>query len=78
VLIDLDLNTGIERTRTRNAAGTTSETRLDEESAEFHRRVREAYLTIARQHAERFRVIDGRGTPEDVALKVWKEVAPHV
>jgi dTMP kinase len=78
VLIDLDLNTGIDRTRTRNAAGATSETRLDEESAEFHRRVREAYLTIARQHAGRFRVIDGRGTPEDVALKVWKEVAPHV
>ncbi len=78
LLIDLDLDTGIARTRTRNATGRTSETRLDEESAEFHRRVREAYLTIARQHADRFRIIDGRGAAEDVAAKVWKEVAAHV
>ncbi len=78
VLIDLDLDAAIARTRTRNAAGATNETRLDEESAEFHRRVREAYLMIARQHADRFRIIDGHGVPEDVALKVWKEVAAHV
>jgi dTMP kinase len=78
VLIDLDLETGIARTRTRNAAGETNETRLDEESADFHRRVREAYLTIARQHADRFRIIDGRGTPRDIAAAVWKEVAAHV
>jgi dTMP kinase len=78
LLIDLDLDVGIVRTRTRNAAGATIETRLDEESADFHRKVREAYLTIARQHADRFRIIDGRGAPEDVAAKVWKEVAAHV
>jgi dTMP kinase len=78
LLIDLDLDLGIVRTRTRNAAGATIETRLDEESADFHRKVREAYLTIARQHADRFRIIDGRGDPEDVAVKVWKEVAAHV
>jgi dTMP kinase len=78
LLIDLDLDTGIARTRARNATGRTNETRLDEESAEFHRRVREGYLTIARQHADRFRIIDGRGAAEDVAAKVWKEVAAHV
>ena len=78
LLIDLDLDLGIIRTRTRNAAGATIETRLDEESADFHRKVREAYLPIARQHPNRFRIIDGRGTPQDVAAKVWKEVAAHV
>lgn len=78
ILIDLDLDTAISRTRARNAAGATSETRLDDESAEFHRKVREAYLTIARQNAGRFRVIDGHGAPEQVAAKVWKEVAEHV
>jgi dTMP kinase len=78
LLIDLDLDIGIARTRTRNAAGATNETRLDEESAEFHRRVREAYLTIARQHTNRFRIIDGSGAPEDIAAAVWKEVAAHV
>jgi dTMP kinase len=78
LLIDLDLDTGIARTRVRNAAGATSETRLDEESAEFHRKVREAYLTIARQHADRFRIVDGRESPKDVAAAVWREVVAHV
>ncbi len=78
VLIDLDPDTGMERTRARNAAGTARETRLDEESREFHRKVREAYLKLAHEHAERFRIIDGSGAAEEVAEKVWNEVAPYV
>ena len=78
LLIDLDLDTALARTRMRNAGGSTGETRMDDQSREFHRKVRDAYLALARQHADRFRVIDGRGSPEDVARKVWESVAPHV
>ena len=78
LLIDVDLDTGLARTRERNGAGTNVETRLDDESREFHRKVREAYFTIARQNAGRFRIIDGRGAPEEVAERVWEAVRPHV
>jgi len=78
LLIDVDLDTALARTRERNASSPTAETRLDDESREFHRKVREAYLSIARQNANRFRVIDGRGAPDDVAARVWENVLAHV
>jgi dTMP kinase len=78
LLIDLDLDTALARARVRNAGGAADETRMDDQSREFHRKVREAYLALAKQHADRFRVVDGRGTPEEIARRVWESVAPHV
>ena len=78
LLIDVDVETGQARMRARNATSTANETRLDDESREFHRKVRDAYLTIALRHADRFRVIDGRGAPEEVAARVWENVGGHV
>ncbi len=78
LLIDIEVETGLERMRARNASGSTIETRLDDESIEFHRKVRAAYLTIARQNAGRVRVIDGRGAPDEVAERVWENVQGHV
>jgi len=78
LLIDLDLDTALARAHKRNARGATDETRMDDQSREFHQKVRNAYLALAKQHAGRFRVIDGRGTPEEIAGRVWESVAPHV
>jgi len=78
LLIDVDVECGIARAQKRNAGGDTAETRMDDQSLEFHRKVREAYLKLAKQHADRFRVIDGRGAPEAVAERVWESVATHV
>jgi dTMP kinase len=78
LLIDVEVEMGQARMRARNASGPANETRLDDESREFHRKVRDAYLAIARQHADRFRVIDGRAAPDDVAARVWENVRNHV
>jgi len=78
LLIDLDLDTALARAHKRNTGGATDETRMDDQSREFHQKVRDAYLALAKQHAGRFRVIDGRGTPEEIARRVWESVAPHV
>ncbi len=78
LLIDVDVEMGQARMRARNATSPANETRLDDESREFHRKVRDAYLAIARQHASRFRVIDGRSAPEEVAARVWENVRSHV
>ena len=78
LLIDLDLDTALARAHKRNAGGASDETRMDDQSREFHQKVRNAYLALAKQHAGRFRVIDGRGTPEEIAGRVWESVAPHV
>jgi len=78
LLVDVDLDTGLARAQVRNAGTAASETRMDDQSIEFHRKVREAYLDLAKKHAGRFRVIDGRGTPESVAARVWESVAAYV
>ena len=78
IYLDIDLETGLGRAfeRNRAAADGPDETRLDNEALEFHRRVREAYLSLAVRERPRFRVIDASGTMEAVAQSVWNAVAP--
>jgi dTMP kinase len=71
ICIDIDTETGLKRALARGS----SETRLEEQAIEFHHKVREAYLELARHDPQRFRLIDGLGTPEAIAAKVWEQVA---
>lgn len=68
--IDIDPETGLTRARARGGV----ETRLEEQGLEFHHKVREAYHELARREPERFKLIDGRGTPEAIAANVWGQV----
>ena len=74
ICVDIDSETGLARAAGRGS----SETRLEEQAIEFHRKAREAYHELARREQRRFRLIDGRGTPEAIAAKVWEEVAPLI
>lgn len=49
--------------------------RLESEKTEFHARVRDAYLALARAEPERFLVVDAAGTPEDIALQIRERVS---
>lgn len=44
--------------------------RLESENLDFHNKVREGYLTIAQNNPERVRVVDAKGTIEDVYLRL--------
>jgi dTMP kinase len=70
--IDIDSETGLARAQARGGA----ETRLEEQAIEFHHKVREAYHELARNEPQRFRLIDGNGTPEAIAAKIWIQLAP--
>jgi dTMP kinase len=77
ICIDIDSETGLARAHSRGSASTAApETRLEEQAIDFHHKVREAYHELARREPRRFRLIDGRNTPEAVAAKVWVQVAP--
>jgi len=78
VFVDIDLDESLARARGRNVSVSSSETRLDDESREFHRAVRDAYLALAQREAKRFLVIDGAASVEEVAARVWKEVSGRV
>ncbi len=74
ILIDIDLETSLTRAKRRNDRVGQSESRIDEESAAFHERVREGYLALARNEPDRFIVIDGRGAIGEVAALIREAI----
>ena len=78
LLVDIDVDTSLARARARNAAQPAGETRMDEESLEFHRKVYEAYQALAAGEPERIRRIDGRAAIEEIELAIWDMVSAHV
>ena len=77
ICIDVDLTLGLSRAHRRNAER-PEEARLDQQSLDFHLHVADGYRQIAASESHRFRMVDGNGTPEEVAERVWVEVAPVI
>jgi dTMP kinase len=77
ICVEVDVQLGLSRAHRRNVAR-PDEVRLDQQSLEFHLRVAEGYRKIAVLEPQRFRMIDGNGTPEEVAKRVWAEIAPAI
>lgn len=78
LLVDIDVETSLARARARNAAQPAGETRMDEQSLEFHRKVYEAYQALAAGEPERIRRIDGGAAVEEIELAIWDMVSAHV
>lgn len=77
LLFDLPPETGLERAFSRIAGGKQSgtdfrnaEDRFEHEGLEFHSRVREGYLSLARREPNRFRVLDASLDVEAIAAQV--------
>ncbi len=69
LLLDLPVELGLARARRRSAAD-----RFEQETVTFHQRVRDAYLARARQHPQRYCVIDAAAGPDDVRLAIERAV----
>jgi dTMP kinase len=78
LLIDIDAQTSLARAHARNATDANNETRMDEQSLEFHHKVYDAYHALAAREPKRFRIIDGRASIEAIADEIWKAVEPYV
>jgi dTMP kinase len=67
ILLDVPVEVGLERTR-RRAEWNRFE---DTEAVEFFERVRAAYLALAREEPDRYRLVDGSGSVDasDAAIR---------
>ena len=74
LLFDLPEEVGLTRARSRNAVAAEDEGRFEAEDLRFHRRVREGYLALAKEEPKRFRVIDARGSADDVFARTLKAI----
>lgn len=71
LLLDIDAAIGVARAHGRNAVrGLEAEARFENEEIAFHERVRQGYLTLAREFPERVRIVDAARSPEAVQLNI--------
>ena len=71
LMLDLDVATGLGRAMARGPA----ENRFEKFGTEFHERLRQAFLDIARRNPERCRIIDASGSEDQVAAAIFEAVA---
>ena len=73
LLFDLSVEDCVKRTRRRTNSREQGD-RLDAENAEFHTRVRRAYLRLAAAEPERVRIIETSGSVEETQARVQQVV----
>ena len=78
ILVEIDPETSLARARARNAAEPHCETRMDDQSLDFHRTVYDAYRALAESDPGRVKRIDGNAPVETIEQRVWETVRPYV
>ena len=74
VLIDMDPATGLARAKGRQ----TSEERFEDFGQELQNKMRAGFLDLSREYADRYRIIDGDQSMNDVAADVLKSVLDYL
>ncbi|MBI5083831.1 MAG: dTMP kinase [Acidobacteria bacterium] len=69
--VDIDLETSLNRAKSRNASVEANDTRMDEQSRAFYEQVLEGYRRLAAEEPRRVIRVDGRGSVEEVFERVW-------
>ena len=72
ILLDIDISKGLKRAETRNLQRKESEReeRFEKEKLEFHQRVRNGYLELAKKNRERIKIINGKRKREDIQKEI--------
>jgi len=78
LLFDLSIDESINRTSRRTSGRSSGRDRLDIEKADFHARVRDAYLQIARAEPERVKLIDTSGPVEYTQDRLKEIIIPFL
>jgi dTMP kinase len=79
VYLDLDVGTGLARKRRDQLAGRGEWNRMDQQTLEFHERVRTGYLAMAAESPERWLIVDASRSVEaihETVLARVKELLP--
>jgi len=71
LVLDLDVTVGLGRANARAGA----ENRFEKFGADFHEKLRQAFLDIARRYPDRCRVVDASGTEDQVAEQIFAAIA---
>ena len=71
LVLDIDVDTGLKRAATRGG----KENRFENFDRDFHERLRQGFIEIAKRHPDRCALIDAAGTPDAVAAAIWAAIS---
>lgn len=74
LLLDVPTALGFQRLAERQRELFEASDRIEREEREFHERVRQGYLQMARRWPERFQIVDATQGPDEVERRVWEIV----
>ena len=78
LLVDVDAEASLARARARNVAAPHPETRMDDQSLEFHLKVYDAYHALAAAEPDRVKLVNGRTDIDSIERQVWDIVRAYV
>ena len=82
ILLDLDVEAGLKRNRKLDAgspsASETKNNRVEVAGLDFHRRVRDGFLALAKREPKRFVVLDAARSPDALDADIRKAVAQNL
>lgn len=67
ILLDIDPEDGLKRVPAKRD-------RMEKQARDFHRRVRDGYLEIAKDNPDRFLVLDALQSADDIQAQIWSRV----
>jgi len=73
LLLDLPVEEGLSRMTKRGG----QDDRFQQRNIDFHQKLREAYLTLAKNHKNRFRIIDAAQDAQSVSANIQLAVKSH-
>ena len=76
LLVDIPVEISRKRVMSRASATGVSADRLEREDLDFHTRVREGYLALARED-ERIKILNGMLETEALSDAAWSFIQPH-
>jgi dTMP kinase len=74
ILLDVNVSLGMQRCAKRQIGKKIQFDRIEGEALEFHEKVRQGYLELARRFPERFRQVDAMRHAEPIGEDIWKLV----
>lgn len=75
-LLDLPVEEGLRRAWKRMEKQTAKEDRFEKESLDFHRRVKEGYLILARREPQRIVILDGMKDEQTLHREIISHFTP--
>ena len=73
-LLDLDVEVGLGRVKSR---GKESQNRIDLKTVEYHNKVRNAYLALAKKNKKRYIIINANQDSDSIFLEVVDKLSKN-